>query len=112
MAAVCGFEDSSWAVRNSSMMLFASIMQRAVGGAKNAGSATLCEGMSVTPPPPALKKTTIGDVQLLLERGEKCPLKGCSYTIYILPYILSIYYNPFCQYRQHTVQWFFVQMTK
>lgn len=76
MAAVCGFEDSSWAVRNSSMMLFASIMQRAVGGAKNAGSANLCEGMSVSPPPP-LKKTIIGGVQLLLERGEIRPLKGC-----------------------------------
>lgn len=36
MAAVCGFEHTVWAVRNSSMMLFASIMQRAVGGAKNA----------------------------------------------------------------------------
>ncbi|CAN0161291.1 unnamed protein product [Ectocarpus sp. 6 AP-2014] len=36
MAAVCGFEHPMWAVRNSSMMLFASIMQRAVGGAKNA----------------------------------------------------------------------------
>lgn len=36
-AAVCGFEHSVWAVRNSSMMLFASIMQRAVGGAKNVG---------------------------------------------------------------------------
>ncbi|CAM9221310.1 unnamed protein product [Ectocarpus fasciculatus] len=36
MAAVCGFEHAVWAVRNSSMMLFASIMQRAVGGAKNA----------------------------------------------------------------------------
>ncbi|CAB1101686.1 unnamed protein product [Ectocarpus sp. CCAP 1310/34] len=36
MAAVCGFEHPVWAVRNSSMMLFASIMQRAVGGAKNA----------------------------------------------------------------------------
>eukprot|EP00903_Cladosiphon_okamuranus_P018216 g16755.t1 len=36
-AAVCGFENSVWAVRNSSMMLFASIMQRAVGGAKNVG---------------------------------------------------------------------------
>ncbi|CAM9242712.1 unnamed protein product [Ectocarpus sp. 4 AP-2014] len=35
MAAVCGFEHPVWAVRNSSMMLFASIMQRAVGGAKN-----------------------------------------------------------------------------
>ncbi|CAM9102187.1 unnamed protein product, partial [Hapterophycus canaliculatus] len=38
MAAVCGFEHPVWAVRNSSMMLFSSIMQRAVGGAKNAGS--------------------------------------------------------------------------
>ncbi|CAM9200948.1 unnamed protein product [Ectocarpus sp. 13 AM-2016] len=36
MAAVCGFEHPVWAVRNSSMMLFSSIMQRAVGGAKNA----------------------------------------------------------------------------
>ena len=36
--AVRGFEHPTWAVRNSSMMLFASIMQRAVGGAKNAGN--------------------------------------------------------------------------
>eukprot|EP00752_Nemacystus_decipiens_P004263 g3894.t1 len=40
-AAVHGFEHSVWAVRNSSMMLFAAIMQRAVGGAKNVGPSNL-----------------------------------------------------------------------
>ncbi|CAM9509798.1 unnamed protein product, partial [Discosporangium mesarthrocarpum] len=35
MASVCGFEDPSWAVRNSSMMLFTSLVQRAVGGETN-----------------------------------------------------------------------------
>lgn len=42
MAAVCGFEAPTWAVRNSSMMVFASIMQRAVGGAKNSAPADPC----------------------------------------------------------------------
>ncbi|CAM9301190.1 unnamed protein product, partial [Choristocarpus tenellus] len=37
MASVWGFKDSNWAVRNSSMMLFSSVTQRAVGGEKNVG---------------------------------------------------------------------------
>lgn len=41
MIAVLGFQDPNWAVRNSSMMVFSAVMQRAVDNKKNASDLTL-----------------------------------------------------------------------